>query len=916
MERRSASSNKHHSSNNLNNSIKSIRSTRSTTRRQNPVLSEQTLKLKSLYHGDSSVLSSSVSTSSNKGNENKAPSQPHQQQKQHITGFQKKGGARRINNSNSSSSRTYMSPIKIMLDSDVFETDDALSKVTPDKKGAATTTTNSEEEDDNVSFLDDLENLPEIDNDETEEATEEPMQQPPPLPQLTPEEQAQKEARRAQWPLHNINEPGPNDCLFGRGGGTNHHPGNKRYRKMVEDKKEKYLSSKRLDKPLVAMEIINDWRALDPPGRFLKQDERTKLWNDVGDRKAREKTSQALREKSAPKLGEDGYEEHHGQHGRSYGGGGFEGYDKETRFETGTVTHVARGQLARDHSLGTEIIDGKDFSMEGFSWDELDNAMPPSLPPTDPAVTAAPAPYPYVRENSLSQNPLPGASASHTAPPNAFGHPSYYHPPHFGHPHPPPSPYGPPPPHHLHLPPPHHYQYYQGQHHYRATSDPPSPSQRDREHSLSKNPLQGANTSKPAPNTFDDERAWGRSMSYDSRAPPPPYYGYPSYHPHYGHLPPPPQFHPVGRPAPQSAFARYDADGRTHSMHSNGSRRSFESLDVQFYDEPAGTSQDFTKIANLMSDDGDGDDEKRSGGSIERANSWSGSERKQLASRDTSIGTFAPGDVQEGGDSGVVYEDTIRRSQSMPHSDLLHDASIGDFPSPPDNFQGRKKPETVEKAVSPIDETKPAHVRKPSLLRKLSGGGFGLNNVGVAAAPNGVCRPEPVKRDTSNQPESLETKRSIKRVVLSRDKSAISRSLKEEQQLKGDRSGVSSTLSKGDMVRNLSVEINKLGLGDRGVSLIGRMTTEDVVNSLIEDDVLGNTLNQPSPLDANGRATTIDAIAMDMASGRAQSCEVDDALNLMLENDPVATGTAVDPSAMNEDIAAKWINKGDATADV
>jgi hypothetical protein len=153
-------------------------------------------------------------------------------------------------------------------------------------------------------------------------------------------------------------------------------------------------------------------------------------------------------------------------------------------------------------------------------------------------------------------------------------------------------------------------------------------------------------------------------------------------------------------------------------------------------------------------------------------------------------------------------------------------------------------------------------------------------------------------------------------VVLSRDKSAISRSLKEEQQLKGDRSGVSSTLSKGDMVRNLSVEINKLGLGDRGVSLIGRMTTEDVVNSLIEDDVLGNTLNQPSPLDANGRATTIDAIAMDMASGRAQSCEVDDALNLMLENDPVATGTAVDPSAMNEDIAAKWINKGDATADV
>lgn len=102
----------------------------------------------------------------------------------------------------------------------------------------------------------------------------------------------------ADWPLRGIKEPHENDVMYGRGGGTNHHPGNKRYRKMVEDRKLEYVNSKRLDKPLVALEIIRVWRAQIPPGRFLKLDEKTGLWQDVGDKKAREKTSQALREKA------------------------------------------------------------------------------------------------------------------------------------------------------------------------------------------------------------------------------------------------------------------------------------------------------------------------------------------------------------------------------------------------------------------------------------------------------------------------------------------------------------------------------------------------------------------------------------------------------------------------------------------
>ncbi len=70
---------------------------------------------------------------------------------------------------------------------------------------------------------------------------------------------------------------------------------------MVERRKVDYVNSKRLDKPLVALDIIRQWREQKPPGRFLKFDEKTDTWSDVGDKKAREKTSQALREK-APLL--------------------------------------------------------------------------------------------------------------------------------------------------------------------------------------------------------------------------------------------------------------------------------------------------------------------------------------------------------------------------------------------------------------------------------------------------------------------------------------------------------------------------------------------------------------------------------------------------------------------------------------
>jgi hypothetical protein len=78
-------------------------------------------------------------------------------------------------------------------------------------------------------------------------------------------------------------------------------PGNKKFRKLVEDNKLKYLMASRVDKAIVALALVRSWRNQNPPGRFLKEDKAKGLWDDVGDKKAREKTSQALRE-NAPEL--------------------------------------------------------------------------------------------------------------------------------------------------------------------------------------------------------------------------------------------------------------------------------------------------------------------------------------------------------------------------------------------------------------------------------------------------------------------------------------------------------------------------------------------------------------------------------------------------------------------------------------
>lgn len=104
-----------------------------------------------------------------------------------------------------------------------------------------------------------------------------------------------------------VRKPGPHDVLLGRGGGTNNHSGNINFRRLVNEHKMRYLACSKIEKPNVAREVVELWKKLDPPGRFLSRKEEKKkdgesndqvVWIEVPEKKAREKASQCLRERT------------------------------------------------------------------------------------------------------------------------------------------------------------------------------------------------------------------------------------------------------------------------------------------------------------------------------------------------------------------------------------------------------------------------------------------------------------------------------------------------------------------------------------------------------------------------------------------------------------------------------------------
>ncbi|KAL7513504.1 hypothetical protein ACHAXN_010606 [Cyclotella atomus] len=95
-----------------------------------------------------------------------------------------------------------------------------------------------------------------------------------------------------------------NDVLSGRGGRINNHPGNIAFRTIVEDYKHEYLDprTRKLEKAHVAARLVAQVRAMNPPGRFLKEDsDNPGMYLEIGDQKAWKKAGQALRE-DAPEI--------------------------------------------------------------------------------------------------------------------------------------------------------------------------------------------------------------------------------------------------------------------------------------------------------------------------------------------------------------------------------------------------------------------------------------------------------------------------------------------------------------------------------------------------------------------------------------------------------------------------------------
>jgi hypothetical protein len=263
----------------------------------------------------------------------------------------------------------------------------------------------------------------------------------------------------------------------------------------------------------------------------------------------------------------------------------------------------------------------------------------------------------------------------------------------------------------------------------------------------------------------------------------------------------------------------------------------------------AGSSQDYSKLAELIRDSSD----STTATPIDRSTSW-----------------FETGKVGGG-------EDNIRRTMSMPQQD-----------------SGRSIAAPHEETVTQECDSKPAAANKPykpRLIDKLSGGGMAFPTApldSILRNPNpDYHRPDPVKRDTSNQP----VERSMKRVVLSRDQSEVARRLKEEQ-LSGFNggAGVSSKLTKAEMLdRQMSVEMNMLGLEDKA---FGRVTTEGFLSSFLDSSSdLGTPSpifetsssmdeSSPKPMLRKNRVTTIDEIALDIANGKPPE-EWEDTLDLV-----------------------------------
>lgn len=108
-------------------------------------------------------------------------------------------------------------------------------------------------------------------------------------------------------PSDDPSQPRDVDVLCGRGGLINKHPGNVVYRRVVDYNKPYYQSVHKKHRILVSQSIVQS--ILNFGGRFLTLGAKSKSWMEIGYKRAVQKTSQALRERSVAQEDDDDEEE-------------------------------------------------------------------------------------------------------------------------------------------------------------------------------------------------------------------------------------------------------------------------------------------------------------------------------------------------------------------------------------------------------------------------------------------------------------------------------------------------------------------------------------------------------------------------------------------------------------------------------
>lgn len=236
-----------------------------------------------------------------------------------------------------------------------------------------------------------------------------------------------------QTQLHPSFQPSHTDVICGKGKACYTHPGNQTFRMLVEINLPRYTSSSRMEKSRVVIEITQIIRSnATNGGGFVKMDQATGLWVEVGDVAAREKVAQTIRElalKSDPKKEAQKQLKRATSRARRLASRKEAGFDAVPESCTEGTTEATSSNISSSEEVGSMVpqppalihqssIDwfgDSDLSdnsvadhLDDTFFDEHAFSSKPSLPSlrSEVSMAAAPTSLPYLPLRVVSTGPL------------------------------------------------------------------------------------------------------------------------------------------------------------------------------------------------------------------------------------------------------------------------------------------------------------------------------------------------------------------------------------------------------------------------------------------------------------------------------------------------------------------------------